>query len=185
MGGSLEYKEISDFMSLKQYKKIKNFVETGTYKAETTLMAAEKFKHVYTTEIVPALHNESKAKASSKGVKNVSFLLGDSVELLKEIVPKVLDGAVFFLDAHQSGCDTSNNGKNHVPLFQELDVILSSYDGRTVGPSIFIIDDLRLFDKYWDWEGINTKTIVQKFRDCGHNIGCFFSQQDRFYVMTL
>jgi hypothetical protein len=184
MGGSLEYKEISDFVGMDIYKNIKNFVETGTYKAETTLMAAKKFDNVYTTEIVPDLHNESKSKAISSNVKNITFLLGDSVELLKNIVPKVLEGAVFFLDAHQSGCDTSNNGKNHVPLFQELDVILGTYNGKKVGPSIYIIDDLRLFSKFWDWEGISTQTIIKKFKEHGHSVDCFFSQQDRFYVLT-
>lgn len=58
-------------------------------------MAAKHFENVYTTEIVPALHNESKAKAEKAGLENITFLLGDSVELLKTITPKVLDGAVF------------------------------------------------------------------------------------------
>ena len=76
----------------------------------------------------------ARKKAVEQKVTNVEFLLGDSIELLKEITPKVLEGAVFFLDVHQSGGDISNNGKNHVPLLQELDVILS----HKVKPSIYI-----------------------------------------------
>jgi len=171
MGCSLTYDELADYLGWDLYKKIKNFVETGTYKADTTLMAAKHFENVYTTEIVPALHNESKAKAEKAGLENITFLLGDSVELLKTITPKVLDGAVFFLDTHQSGGD---------PLFQELDVILSN----KVGPSIYIIDDLRLFDKYWDWEGITTDTIIAKFNEHNHKVDTYFSQEDRFYVLT-
>ena len=93
MGGSLTYDELADYLGWDLYKKIKNFVETGTYKADTTLMAAKHFQNVYTTEIVPALHNESKTKAEKAGLENITFLLGVSVELLKTITPKVLDCA--------------------------------------------------------------------------------------------
>jgi hypothetical protein len=180
MGGSLTYDELFTYLSWKQYKNIKNFIETGTYKGATTLMAAKKFDKVYTTEIVPALHEYSKNIAVKEGVTNIEFMLGDSVELLKLICPQVLDGGVFFLDAHQSGGDTSNNGKNHVPLFQELDVILS----HKIAPSIYIVDDLRLFDKFWDWAGITPETIVNKFKEHGHEVDSYFSQNDRFYVLT-
>ena len=159
---------------------IKNFVETGTYKATTTLMVSKHFDNVYTTEIVEKLHFDSIKLAAAQGVTNIEFLLGDSVELLKTITPKVVDGCVFFLDAHQSGHDTSNNGKNHVPLFQELDVILS----HNIRPSIYIIDDLRLFNKFWDWEGITTETILNKFEEHGHKVESSFIDTDRFYVLT-
>lgn len=180
MGGSLTYDELVVYLSWEYYKNIKNFVETGTYKGETTLMAAKKFDNVYTTEIVHNLHEHSKNRALSEGVTNIEFMLGDSVELLKIICPQVIDGCVFFLDAHQSGGDTSNNGKNHVPLFQELDVILS----HKIAPSIYIIDDLRLFDKFWDWAGITPETIVDKFKEHGYEVNACFSQNDRFYVLT-
>lgn len=180
MGGSLKFEEFSPYIKWDIYKHIKYFVETGTYKADTSLMAAKHFEKVYTTEIVPELHNNSKKRAVKQKVTNVEFLMGDSVELLKEITPKVLKGAVFFLDAHQSGRDTSNNGKNHVPLLQELDVILS----HKVKSSIYIIDDLRLFDNYWDWKGITTYTIVDKFEEHGHIIDSYFISNDRFYVLT-
>lgn len=180
MGGSLIYSEISTIMSCDRYKDIKYFIETGTYKGDTTLMAAEHFLEVYTTEIVPLLYEGSKLRAIDKGINNINFLLGDSVELLKKIMPRLDGGAVFFLDAHQSGCDTSNNGKNHVPLFQELEVILD----RNIGPSIYIIDDLRLFDKFWDWKGISEKSILDIFSKNGHIVDISFEKNDRYYVLT-
>lgn len=51
-------------------------------------MTAKHFENVYTTEIVPVLHNESKAKTEKAGLENITFLLGDSVELLKTITPQ-------------------------------------------------------------------------------------------------
>jgi len=65
---------------------------------------------------------------------------------------------MFFLDAHQSGNDTSNNGKN-VPLLDELNIILKN----NYYPCIIIIDDVRLFDNYWDWKGITVQHILNIF----------------------
>jgi hypothetical protein len=180
MGGSLTEEEIIPYLSWENYKNIKNFVETGTYKADTTIMASNLFKYVYTTEIVPLLYENSKKLAEEKKINNITFLLGDSVELLKDITPKVLEGAVFFLDAHQSGSDTSNNGIDHVPLFKELNIILS----HKLGPSIFIVDDFRLFSKFWDWDGISTESILEKFKISNHNIDTYFVSNDRFFIFT-
>jgi hypothetical protein len=177
MGGSLTYDELIEYIEMDEYKNIKNFVETGTYKGDTTVMVSKHFENVYTTEIVNDLHIQSKERAIHAGIENITFLLGDSVELLKEITPRVVLGAVFFLDARQSGGDTSNNGKNHVPLFQELDVILS----HNVGPSIYI---MRLFDKYWDWTGITPSSIVAKFQEHCQNVVKSFPMNDRYYVLT-
>jgi len=102
MGGYLKYTELGEYTSREEYKNIKNFVETGTYKATTTLMVSKHFDNVYTREIVEKLHFDSIKLAAAQGVTNIEFLLGDSVELLKTITPKVVDGCVFFLDAHQS-----------------------------------------------------------------------------------
>ena len=174
MGGPLTIQEI------KSDKTYKYFVETGTYKGDTTLMASKHFQKVYTTEIMEELHNYSKNRAKSEGITNIEFMLGDSVDLLKKIVPEVKEGAVFFLDAHQSGGDTGNNGKN-VPLLEELDIILS----HNIGPSVFIVDDLRLWkSKVWDWAHISNKKIIQKFLDYGYSIQSFYEHNDRFFVLT-
>jgi hypothetical protein len=181
MGGSLEFEEITDSIGLRpEYLSIRNFVETGTYKGDTSIMASKHFHNVYTTEIVPALHEESKKKAEEAGVKNITFLLGDSVKLLGEIMPKVSEGAVFFLDAHQSGGDTSNNGKN-VPLYEELDVILSF----PLGKSLFIIDDVRLWkQKCWDWAHITNTELVKRFSDKGRKVHSYFEKNDRFFIVS-
>ena len=182
MGGSLEYTEIQNATAGRPiYESITNFVETGTYHADTTLLVAQHYDRVYTTEIVAELYTLSKERAIEEDVHNINFYLGDSVELLKEIVPLVTEGCIFFLDAHQSGYDTSNNGKQHVPLLQELDVILA----HTLKPSVFIIDDLRLFDKYWDWAGITPDTIVGKFKEFNYEILTHFESNDRYYILTI
>ena len=182
MGGSLKQEELQDIKNRGEpYNNIKNFVETGTYKGDSTLIAAAEYEHVYTIEIFEPLFLESKQRAENEGVNNITFLLGDSTDQLSNIIPNVLDGAVFFIDAHISGGDSGWNGKIRVPLIEELDIILS-YD---IGPSVFIFDDLRLWkDKVWDWSHITNEFIIEKFKLKGIRLSSFFEKEDRFYVFT-
>ena len=50
MGGSLKETEIINCVKQidPKYKNIKNFVETGTYKADSTIIASKHFENVYT-----------------------------------------------------------------------------------------------------------------------------------------
>lgn len=185
MGGSLTFKEIKDMVQNRVvYKNLKYFVETGTYKADTSCMAARHYEHVYTTEIVETLYNESKHRAANENIDNITFYLGDSVELLKEITSKVLDGAVFFIDAHISGPDSNWNQKQRVPLMEELDVILS----YRPNPSLFILDDMRFTENHvqqaWDWSHINVSKIIHLFKKHQVKILTFFEHNDRLWIFT-
>jgi hypothetical protein len=181
MGGGLDYSELVNAVKNRPlHAKLKYFVETGTYHGDTSMMASQHFQKVFTTEIMPSLYNMSKTIAESKGIDNIEFMLGDSVKLLHQIMPHVVEGAVFFIDAHQSGGDTGNNGKN-VPLLEELDVIL----GYKPGPSVYIVDDLRLWKgEVWDWAHVTNKNIVKKFKEHGQKVLSYFEENDRFYVIT-
>ena len=184
MGGSLKYEEIINAtQGDEKYQNIKNFVETGTYKGDTTLMASDYYDKVFTMEIVPELHYNSKLRAEKAGKTNINFYLGDSVKLLQQIVPLVQDGSVFFIDAHQSGFDTSNNGKQ-VPLMDELKVLLST----RLGPSLFIFDDVRFWVNHdqaaWDWTDVSEQGIIRTFTEKGYAVDKFFVHNDRFFVLA-
>ena len=57
MGGSLKQEEIQEIKDHGYpYTEIKNFVETGTYKADSTIIAAKNFDNVYTIEIFEPLY---------------------------------------------------------------------------------------------------------------------------------
>ena len=184
MGGSLIYEELEEMFKIYPFFKcIKNFVETGTYKGDTSIMASAHFDKVFTMEIMETLYSESKERAKKEGIQNISFYLGDSLNSLTEIMPNIKDGAVFFIDAHQSGPDTGNNQKQRVPLYEELDIILS-YE---LGPCVFIFDDVRFWkdqgEQVWDWEHISTDLVLKRFQDKKEIIDSYV-KNDRFFVLA-
>jgi hypothetical protein len=185
MGGSLHEDEVKGILSNEKYSNVKNFVETGTYKADTTILASKFFDNVYTTEIIDDLYNDAIKRADSEGINNIKFMLGDSVNLLEEIMTEIQGNAtVFFLDAHISGSDSGWNLKQRVPLLEELNVILK----HKLEPSVFILDDMRFWkgkeNQVWDWEHISDMNIIKIFIDNGYKINSFYEKNDRFYVFT-
>lgn len=185
MGGSLTEDELLYLYKLyPNTKQIQTFVETGTYKGNTCISLSRYFNDIYTIEIVENLYNEARQNAKEAKVNNIKFYLGDSLSVLKEIAPAYKFGAIFFIDAHQSGPDTSNNGIIHVPLLMELDIMLSSNIDKHC---VFIFDDLRFFDddaqKPWDWSHISVKNILEKFEQYGYDIIDDYSYNDKFYVI--
>jgi hypothetical protein len=154
------------------------FVETGTYLGDSTLEASKVFKHVHTIEIVPELRE--KAMEKCKNSDNITFHQGDTVLLLPEIVKSLKEHCcVWFLDAHQSGHDTSNNG-TWVPLLTELEIILDNID--TTLRHVFIIDDVRLFSAHWDWANISLQSIEKCFKDRYISVSSKSVLNDRFIL---
>ena len=191
MGGSLLYSELYEIINngpnIDTYRNIKNFIETGTYKGDTCIEMSKYFENVYTMEILKNLVDESTNRAKEAGIKNITFLHGDTLDLLDEVMRYVADdGGVFFLDAHQSGMDTSNNGKQHVPLIEELNIILSF--NKKLKPSVFILDDVRFWknnkQEAWDWAHISYEIIIDLFKKYDIGIDSYFEENDRFWIFT-
>lgn len=114
------------------------FSETGTFLGKTTLAMADVFDHCYTIEYDSALYE--KAKASFVGRNNITAYLGDSGKLLGEILGKVSEPAIFWLDAHYSGGITGR-AEADTPIERELSVIFS----HAVKGHVILIDDARCF----------------------------------------
>jgi hypothetical protein len=113
------------------------FVETGTFRGDTTRWASAHFQKVYTIERAESLYMEHSSKL--RGLGNVDPILGDSREVLRSVLPR-LDGqrAVFWLDGHWSGGETAGQG-DECPLLGELALLSSRAE------DIVLIDDARLF----------------------------------------
>lgn len=114
------------------------FIETGTYKGDTTAKAAEHFKYIHSIELGADLYEQ--AKNRFKGQSRVCVYHGDSAEVLPTVLKKAKGKTLIFLDAHFSLFDTAQGSKN-TPIITELTVIKKSgIDDATI-----IIDDMRMF----------------------------------------
>ena len=165
MGGSMTEDEILDIKSKGSlYRDIQYFVETGTYKAATTIVASSHFEKVFTIEICEPLYRSAKQMCQDDlAIPNIQFILGDTLAKLPEVMEEVSgSGCVYFIDAHISGSDSGWNENTRVPLFEELDIILQ----YRIPPSVFIFDDVRLWKtiKAWDWVHITDELILSKFK---------------------
>ena len=133
---------------------IRYFVETGTYHGDSTRVAASMFENVHTIDCQQDMINIATAKSAGDANK-IQFHLGMSVDVLPKLFEQeqalASEPAFWFFDAHSV--------MPHLcPLLQELRIVLDNG-----GRGIFLFDDLRLFDKFEDWKGINVKSIAREF----------------------
>lgn len=160
MGGSLNENCIAFiFSKLELNRDLYNiFVETGTYMGNTIINMSNHFNRCYTIELSEHYYNLSKKRASR--INNITFLCGDSTELLKQIHKEETNPIIYYLDAHYSSENTARSKKD-VPLLEELDTIIDR-DQK----DIVIIDDYRLFgtNNNEDWSNITIESINERVK---------------------
>jgi len=120
--------------------------ETGTYIGNTTRCLADIFKQVYTCDIEAKFLQQ--AKDRDRGIHNVLFTLGASIDVFRALLPLIpKDKTVFFyLDAHYF--DPSSPGV----LRDELDLIAENLYGRAV----VMVDDFKVPNRTFQfdtWQG--------------------------------
>lgn len=115
--------------------RIKTFVETGTYKGYMIDAVKNIIPEIYSIEIDNFLAN--KAAERFKRFKNISIINGDSSKEITEIITKLENPTLFWLDAHFSGGITGK-GDEDSPLKRELKLIKE----KTPAGSIVAIDDI-------------------------------------------
>lgn len=126
------------------FKKYTCLIETGSYKGDGAFLCSQVFNNVYSIELSKDLYEFCLEKY--KNVKNIQFLNGDSCEEIKNIINKIVEKYILFLDAHGSGGDTVYHpkyGRYGTPIIQELEAIKNNI------PDIIIIDD------YKDYQHLN------------------------------
>ena len=119
------------------YKKFPLFIETGTLNGDTIFAVEPYFNKLYTIEFSQQYYNNTKNKYNGD---KINFMLGDGYKVISELVKKIKDPIIFFLDGHHSGGDTGL-GEKECPLYEEIEVINNLFEGE----GIIIIDDYRLF----------------------------------------
>ena len=90
--------------------KVKTIIETGTYLGGTTVRFAEMADLVITIESNPEYQSKSYQERLQK-FPNIWSILAHSQNCLWEVIQKVSDPLLFFLDAHW---------ENHCPLLDEM-----------------------------------------------------------------
>lgn len=117
---------------------LKTFVETGTYLGAMIDATLSTFEKIYTIELDPLLFN--KAKRKFKNHRNVRVIKGDSAVKLLEILPKIKEPTLFWLDAHYSKGITAKGDLN-TPILEELRVIINHF----IKEHLILVDDASSF----------------------------------------
>lgn len=134
--GNLHTEPLSGFVQFLQARfGIQTFVETGTYRGDTTAFAAELFPQVVSIEVDADCHRAAVARLAGTGAR---VLLGDSRVELPRVVADLTGSALFWLDGHAGG--GFHGPVDDCPLLQELDAIAGSPHEHFI-----LIDDVRAF----------------------------------------
>jgi hypothetical protein len=135
--GSLPHKKIASLiLAVRERYGILSFVETGTYKGDTTDWAASRFASVDTVEI-----DDERLEAARRRLvahSNIRFWHGSSGGRMAEVVARQSGRAIYWLDAHKGGGYFGQG--DDCPLMDELSAIGDRQDGAFI-----FIDDARGF----------------------------------------
>jgi len=138
MSGNVGFENLKELgLALRDTYGLDTFIETGTYKGQTTTWAAENFKRVVSIELDEGWHN--RAKEALSGQKNVKLIHGDSATELAKALKRLKKPTLIWLDAHW--CKAKKATVNECPLREELRAIQDSGVDHFV-----LIDDARLFE---------------------------------------
>jgi hypothetical protein len=138
-------------------------VETGTFLGDTVQAALATFRQVYSIELSQSLH--ARAVRRFRGVDRVVLLHGDSAARLPEVVARLREPALFWLDGHYSAGFTAKAEKD-TPILEELKVTLESSI-----PHVVLVDDARLFNGTSDYPRIeDVQAIVRRLKGAAYSV---------------
>lgn len=117
---------------------LKIFVETGTCYGDMVYAMKASFDTIYSIELSKNFYDMAKRRFS--GMENIKLIYGDSGKELGQVMSKIDQPALFWLDGHYSDGMTAK-GEKDTPIYEELGHILSAQDRGHV----IVIDDARNF----------------------------------------
>jgi hypothetical protein len=118
----------------------RTWIETGTYRGDTTVWLSTWAERVISIEPQPELY--AAAVARTKTLDNVTILQGTSEDLIADVLADITCPTGFWLDGHYSEGFTFK-GPLVTPIVMELESI-----GRWLSrghPATVLIDDFRMF----------------------------------------
>ena len=120
------------------------------------------FKKIITVELQERLYLES--KELSKDYPQIEFYLGDSPQIMKEILPTVEGRITFWLDAHIDGGNYVPGVTPEIrqcPLYEELDFLKT----LTRKDHTIIIDDMRIIGVLGWGVGTYKEELIRKLKE--------------------
>ena len=114
------------------------FIETGTYMGEMIDAVEGHFSKIISIEFDPKLAGRAQEKYSS--APHVTILQGDSGKLLPELLAKINEPCLFWLDAHYSS-GVTGHADSETPIMKEIRAILD----HSCPEHVILIDDAREF----------------------------------------
>jgi hypothetical protein len=130
-------------------------VETGTYRGDTLVAVSDLFEQLHSVEIDPELHRL--AVERFRGEPNVTLHLGDSGEIIHQIIRRYNEPILFWLDGHASGGETGT-GKKYTPIVEELKAIAN----HPVKTHVILIDDAMDFGVEIDYPPLSKLKSITK-----------------------
>ena len=151
------------------------FVESGTFQANTSKLAALLFDQTYSIELSDHFYQQAKKYESDK----LHFIHGESFQVFQSLLPSLKQHNIFFwLDGHWSSGETARGSKD-CPIIEELQVILQ----HTSQACLIAIDDVRLFGTHnaENWLDITEQTIMNVLKP-SNRVREMKILNDRMYV---
>jgi hypothetical protein len=130
--------DIELIRALRKHLPLTVFVETGTFKGDTTASVAALFPKVITVELAAELYEGARERLAA--FPNVQTIQGSSPEAIRSLMGELASvGVLYWLDAHWCGGPTAG-AQSECPLLGELEAI-----GSLNEDSAILIDDARFF----------------------------------------
>lgn len=152
------------------------WIETGTYRGQTTEFLSQLFPFVHSIEPEPGLAKAAKDKFEGK---NIEVYNGTSEEVMPMLLPKISGDVNFWLDGHYSAGITFR-GEQDCPVMDELSAISKNLNHfRRVS---ILIDDVRMFlpEKCQEHNYPNIAFLIEWAGD--HNF--FWRIEHDIFIMT-
>ena len=116
------------------------WVETGTFKGNTTAWLAKQYPQVYTIEPDNELCRAARKRFAK--TSNVEVIHGTSEDVMPTLVERLTGSVNFWLDGHYSG-GVTHHGPEITPIRAELNAIARGL--TSISPLAILIDDVRCF----------------------------------------
>jgi hypothetical protein len=152
------------------------FIETGTFKGEAVEYAkqCDTFDEIHSIEIMDSLAEDAKKKF--KEHNDITIHHGDSLSVLKEMVPNLKTNVLFWLDAHFPGAEAGEKGHNddpddtkRIPLEYEVKLLSERCDEYK---DVIIMDDAWLYiDADFEWGSFDNHMEKHGFKVTRDELG--------------